>query len=295
MDMLRKTSLRTGLAIASLLAALLGATGQARAQAPSEDVDPDVEAARAHFERGRAAYQARDYATALMEFERARLIKPLAAFDYNIARCHDRLEHWREAIEAYERFVKTTNEPTEREEALQRISVLRKRLQEMGGPAPAQQQQAAPSPTTPAPSPPPAASAPEHARTQEAPAPAAAAPATASTEAGPRRRSVAAPAVLAGVAVAALAVGAGLLASGYLDYGKLRDRCAGACSPDEATTQGQPLQTRVTAGAAVLAVGGAVAIVDVALWVVARRQPAPSPAVARAQKVASGLLTGWSF
>lgn len=90
------------------------------------DADPDVEIARRHFEAGTAEYNAGRYAAAIVEFEAARKVKALPAFDFNIARCHDRLEHVREAIDAYERYAATA--PSDVIEVRARVAVLRQRL-----------------------------------------------------------------------------------------------------------------------------------------------------------------------
>ena len=75
----------------ALAAALLLVAGLAPSPARGED-DTDTEIAKRHFAAGSAAYGAGDYRRALREFEEARLARPMAAFDYNIARCLDRLE-----------------------------------------------------------------------------------------------------------------------------------------------------------------------------------------------------------
>jgi tetratricopeptide (TPR) repeat protein len=68
-------------------------------------VHADEILARDHFERGVAAYDEGRYDDALHEFEAARDADPLPAFDYNIARCADRLGHKTEAIAAYEHYL----------------------------------------------------------------------------------------------------------------------------------------------------------------------------------------------
>ena len=62
------------------------------------DDDPDTEVARRLFKQGSTLYIAGDYQKALELFEKARLARPLPAFDFNIARCHDRLGRWTEAL-----------------------------------------------------------------------------------------------------------------------------------------------------------------------------------------------------
>src|SRR5689334_6730252 len=85
----------------ALLAGLAGLSGSARA----DEEDPDTEVAKRHFREGSAAYERRDYAAALREFEAARAVKPVPQLDYNIGRCHDRLERYPEAVAEYKSYV----------------------------------------------------------------------------------------------------------------------------------------------------------------------------------------------
>jgi tetratricopeptide (TPR) repeat protein len=107
-----------GVFLALLLPCLAGA---------DELPDPDTEMAQRLFNEGAAAYDAHDYARALERFEAARRLKPLPAFDYNIARCHDRLGHPREAIDSYQRYLAT--QPPDTTEIRERIAVLETRVQ----------------------------------------------------------------------------------------------------------------------------------------------------------------------
>ena len=61
----------------ALLLTLLPSLARAGHPTATPDVDPDTEIARRHFKAGSTAYEAGDYVTALQEFERARLVKPL--------------------------------------------------------------------------------------------------------------------------------------------------------------------------------------------------------------------------
>src|SRR5436309_2186453 len=96
--------------------------------APARADDPDTEIARRHFGKGSELYKKGDYAGALKEFQSARVIKPAPGFDFNIARCLDRLERWNDAIVAYERFVATATNPAEKNEAKERVRILRARV-----------------------------------------------------------------------------------------------------------------------------------------------------------------------
>lgn len=78
--------------------------------ARAED-DPATEIAKGHFHTGIALYNAEQYERAIVEFEAARQLKPLPAFDFNIGRCYDRLNRKREAIVEYRRYVRRTPTP----------------------------------------------------------------------------------------------------------------------------------------------------------------------------------------
>jgi tetratricopeptide (TPR) repeat protein len=89
--------------------------------------DPDVQAARRHFDRGTELYQADKYEEAMREFVLAKELRPAPAFDYNIGRCLDRLERWREAADAYDRYLASTGDSEETRELRERVAMLRKR------------------------------------------------------------------------------------------------------------------------------------------------------------------------
>src|SRR5579871_2108330 len=83
------------------------------ARADGADTDPETEIARGHFRRGTAAYDAGQFDKAIVEFEAARAVKPLSAFDYNIGRCYERLGKLREAVIAYRRWLRANeSDPT---------------------------------------------------------------------------------------------------------------------------------------------------------------------------------------
>ncbi len=224
-----------------LALALVLAAGTARAQSE----DPDEEIARKHFKSGSVFYLANDYGKALAEFETAARAHPAPALDFNIARCHDRLEHADQAIAYYRKYLASS--PPDAAEIQARIE----KLQPRATPEPPR----VVPPTMPAmpiiPSP----------VENEAP-----------------QRSWKLPIGL-GVATLALGiVGASLLGSVVPDYDQLDgpDGCR-PCMP----SQFSDLQARADAGYALLGVAGAMAIVDVALFVLAARRPASAPRAAR--------------
>ena len=116
-----------GIALVCLAALVFEPAAFGDAQRPP-DVDPDTEIARRHFEKGSELYGSGRYAEAVAEFEAARRAKPLPAFDYNIARAHDRMEHTREAIAAYERYLEAAPSAPDAGDVRARIAELRGRL-----------------------------------------------------------------------------------------------------------------------------------------------------------------------
>lgn len=95
-------------------------------------VEPDEQAARRHFEAGLESYGREDYRGAIAEFEQARALHSLPAFDFNIGRCHERLEEWAAAADAYERYLTAAGDP----ELAARVRVLRRRARPRAAPPP---------------------------------------------------------------------------------------------------------------------------------------------------------------
>jgi tetratricopeptide (TPR) repeat protein len=90
----------------------------------AQTYDPDTEAARRHFALGSQRYEQGDYPGALVEFEAARKLKPLAELDYNVARCHDRLEHYPQALAEYKKYLKQKPDA----EVQERVKLLEERV-----------------------------------------------------------------------------------------------------------------------------------------------------------------------
>jgi tetratricopeptide (TPR) repeat protein len=91
----------------------------------ADDVDNEI--ARRHFEAGRVYYASGDYLHALEEFEAARKVAPLPAFEFNVGRCHDRLEHPAEAVAAYERYLAAAPDAADAPEVRTRVQLLKQR------------------------------------------------------------------------------------------------------------------------------------------------------------------------
>jgi tetratricopeptide (TPR) repeat protein len=90
--------------------------------------DPDTEIAKRHFAAGAALYDRGLYKDAIVEFSAARDVKPAPAFDFNIARCYDRLERTREAVEWYERYIATNPPEGGDGGARERLALLKTRV-----------------------------------------------------------------------------------------------------------------------------------------------------------------------
>jgi hypothetical protein len=207
------------------------------------DNDPDVEIARRHFAQASEFYSAGRYVEALAEFEIARKAKPVPELDYNIGRCHDRLEHAAEAIAAYQRYLGKVSSGAEADEVRGRIESLKKRIE----PPPAPPAVEEPALKLVEPSPPP-------------PAP-----------------SRALPMLFGGLGLVAVGVGGGLLISSGLGYQHLSSTCAPACAPS--TWDGYP--TLMTTGAVVAAAGVALLVIDMVVLLARRSSDGARIAQAR--------------
>jgi tetratricopeptide (TPR) repeat protein len=207
------------------LAALLAVLGSAAAKE-----DPDTEIARRHYARGLTLYEAGQYREAVAEFEAARSLRPSAAFDYNIARCYDRLEQPAEAIVAYERYLAAPTTPEDAGEVRQRIAVLRRRVPPPTAPPPV---------TTPTAMPPAAAT--------------------------DRRMGVALPVSFLVLTAASLATGGALYGVSGQRYDNLVSSGCGrtlVCTEDRYGST----QRMERAGIGLLIAGGVIAAADVVVW-----------------------------
>jgi tetratricopeptide (TPR) repeat protein len=197
--------------------------------------DPDTEAARRHYLRGDEEYQAGRYTTALREFELGRALKPLPAFDFDIARCLDRLERWREAADAYERYLAIAPDVPDAAELRARARALRARAASLSPQA--------------------------IALVHDAPRP---------IDRPPRKVYRPAAFAMGAVTIALGAVGGGLLGSVESGFRDLQADCRlRACGPADWAS----LEARADAGYALLGLAGAAMIVDVALAVRAAKHP----------------------
>lgn len=202
--------------------------------------DQNIQAARALYEAGSAAYYEGRFADAVTEFEAARVLWPSPEIDFNIGKARDRLSDPEAAAAAYERYLAARPVASNAAELRARIALLRE-----------------PKPKT--------TTEPEHhaamfvrsslAVTAQVPPPMA------------RRRALRTTAwIVGGVALGLVAVGASLAGSAHADYGAL------SCAPGCADGDWSGIRSREYAGAAILGLAGAALVADVALWVADARR-----------------------
>ena len=87
-------------------------------------------AAREYFEAGRAAFEQADYEGALVYFRHAYRMSDRSALQYNIGVAADRLQREREALEAFEHYLRETSSPSREAEVRERIQALKKSIAE---------------------------------------------------------------------------------------------------------------------------------------------------------------------
>jgi tetratricopeptide (TPR) repeat protein len=110
------------------------AAGEAAPVAPPPVITATVAApqgeaaARAYAEAGRAFYDAGKYLEAIAEFQKAYALVASPALAYNIARSHERLSVWQDAIKWYEVFVAGSTDPRDKAETLDKIEILKRKL-----------------------------------------------------------------------------------------------------------------------------------------------------------------------
>jgi tetratricopeptide (TPR) repeat protein len=105
----------------ALVAAWPGAIAAQPAPQPSAG---DLRRAREDFDRGRAAFEAGEFDTALRAFESSYLITGSVEILYNIAVCHDRLRHDAEALAAYRNYLRQVPNAADRPNVEARIATL---------------------------------------------------------------------------------------------------------------------------------------------------------------------------
>jgi tetratricopeptide (TPR) repeat protein len=121
------------------------------------------------YEAGVAAFKAKDFAEALARFERAYKLDPSPVLLYNLARTHQEMRHWTQAIEHFELYLARVPDGDDRADVEARVRTMRNLLAEIEA-AKAEPPSEAPPPVEPPPAEPPPAEPPRaEARAEPAP------------------------------------------------------------------------------------------------------------------------------
>lgn len=104
---------------------LLGFAYPLSAQTTTDDA-----AARERFELGRAAFEQTDFEEALVHFREAYRLSRRGQLQYNIGTTADRLQRDEEALEAFQRYLAETANPTRDQEVRARMATLRDSIEE---------------------------------------------------------------------------------------------------------------------------------------------------------------------
>jgi hypothetical protein len=110
--------MRRAILIASLLCAAI---------APAHALTDQEEQAKAHFLAGQSYYDQASYTDALREFHESYRISHKPALLYNIARCHEALEQYAEAVTMLERYLSEAPQAPDRAAIEARIAHLQAR------------------------------------------------------------------------------------------------------------------------------------------------------------------------
>lgn len=106
-------------------APILAWESRARAQDPSS-------LAMEIFEAGSAYYKQGSYDKALEQFEEAYRLEPLPELLYNIGQCHERLQNYTDAIDAYGRYLEADPGAEDRQAVEEKMKNLEQKLEETG-------------------------------------------------------------------------------------------------------------------------------------------------------------------
>jgi tetratricopeptide (TPR) repeat protein len=169
--------------------------------APARAASEEDERAKAHFLAGQSYYEQASYTDALREFTEAYRISKRPALLYNIARCHEALESYADAVKMLEAYLDQDPETTDRAAVETRIANLKERQAAREAKLQPPAAVKAPPPTTIAPPP------------------------------APHRKRVYTW-IVGGVGVAALAAALGTGIASQLAYNDLSSKCSGTtCDP----------------------------------------------------------------
>ncbi|MDQ3033434.1 MAG: PEGA domain-containing protein, partial [Myxococcota bacterium] len=96
--------------------------------APTQDADV-ARRARAEFEQGYAHFEARRFREAIHSFQVAAQLVPSADLWFNIARAHEELAEWDQAVEHYRRYLRDRVDPPDRARIEAHIELLEERAE----------------------------------------------------------------------------------------------------------------------------------------------------------------------
>jgi tetratricopeptide (TPR) repeat protein len=168
--------------------------------APARAASEEDERAKAHFLAGQSYYEQASYTDALREFNEAYRISKRPALLYNIARCHEALENYADAVKMLEAYLDQAPETTDRVAVETRIANLKERQ------AAREAKAQAPVVKTP--------------------------PATTNVRPPPPHRKRIYTWIVGGIGVAALASALGTGIASQLSYNDLSSKCSGTtCDP----------------------------------------------------------------
>ncbi|ACG74917.1 PEGA domain protein [Anaeromyxobacter sp. K] len=100
---------------------LLALVTASAASIPAAARADDVAEASAHFRKGSALYQQRQWRAAIAEFEAAYRLKPHGAIHFNVARCREQLQEWPGALRSYTDYLREV--PDARDRAAVRAAI----------------------------------------------------------------------------------------------------------------------------------------------------------------------------
>jgi len=92
--------------------------------------NPKSALARQHYEAGLAAFNLRDFKTAIAEFEAGYRLKPDPVFLYNLGQAHRLAESHEQALYFYRAYLRTSEDTPNRKEVEDRIATLEKLVAE---------------------------------------------------------------------------------------------------------------------------------------------------------------------
>ncbi len=104
------------------------ASGSKTSTAAQIPAASQAEVARLYAQAARTYYKAGKYAEALGEFQKAYAIAPTPSLLYNMARCHERLSQWKEALELYTRYRDQAPSAQDKADAQEKIDLLTKKV-----------------------------------------------------------------------------------------------------------------------------------------------------------------------